>query len=168
MPRDSLAELQSRVGGSRKTVEGLKIEAGKVKEFARAIKDDNPVFYDEEVAQERGHPAIPAPLTFTRTAYFPRYRASGIGLDFGFDLGMDPEYIVHGEQSYEFSRPAYVGDTLTGVTTFRDVYQRDGSTGGEMTFAVFETEYRDQHGDHVLTEQATRIETDGAIDEDDP
>jgi acyl dehydratase len=160
----SLSELKSKVGTSKKTVENFEIEAGKVEEFARAIKDEDPIFRDEDVAQERGFTTIPAPLTFTRVIYFPRYRPDGIDLDFGFDLGMDPEYTVHGEQTYEFNKLAHVGDTLHADTTITDAYQREGERGGEMTFVEFETEYRNQHGDHVLTERPVRIETADSID----
>jgi len=36
-----------------------------------------------------------------------------------------------------------------------------------MTFAVYETEFRDQDDDLVCTTRLTRIETGGAIDEED-
>lgn len=164
MSEYSLSDLKSRIGTSKKTVTKMEIEAGKVEEFARAIKDEDPLFRDEEVAMQRGFKTIPAPLTFTRTIYFPRCRPKGIDLDFGFDLGMDPEYTVHGEQSYKFNQLAYVGDTLSAETAITDVYKREGERGGKMIFVEFETEYRNQHGEHVLTERPIRIETEESID----
>jgi acyl dehydratase len=71
MPTKSIAELEEMVGQSVVTVEGLTVEAGKVEEFARALRDDNPVHRSETTATERDHHAIPAPLTFLRTAKFP-------------------------------------------------------------------------------------------------
>lgn len=79
---------------------------------------------------------------------------------------MRSAYLVHGEQEYEFERPLEVGDILSGTTTLTDLYQREGSQGGTMTFAVYEAEYRDQNGDLIVTERLTRIETGGAIDEE--
>ncbi|MFC7318664.1 FAS1-like dehydratase domain-containing protein [Halomarina halobia] len=166
MPSRSLAELEALVGTSVVTAEDLTVEAGKVEEFARAIGDDNPVYREEAVAADRGYDAVPAPLTFTRTTLFPRYRPAGVDSYRGFDLGFDPEYSVHGEQAYEFERPLLVGDVLTGTTTLTDVFRRDGSRGGTMTFAVLETEYRDADGELVVTEEATIIETGGAIAEE--
>lgn len=165
MPTKSIDELEEMVGDSVITATDLEVEAGKVDEFARAITDENPVYQDEAVAEERGYDAIPAPLTYTRVAYFPRYRPEGIDEDLGFDLGFQREYVVHGEQEYEFERPVVVGDVLTGTTTLTDLYQREGSRGGTMTFAVFETEYTDQDDETVLVERFTRIETGGAIDD---
>lgn len=161
MPTKTLAELESMVGTSVVTVEGFEIEAGKVEEFARAVKDDNPAHRSRAAASEQGFDSIPAPLTYARVSDFPRYRAvEGRGIDIGFERA----YSIHGEQTYEFERPLKVGDVLTGTTTLTDVYQRDGSRGGTMTFAVLETEYRDDDGELVVTDRATVIETAGAIE----
>lgn len=165
MPTKPLDELRAQVGESVRTVEDLRVEAGKVEEFARAVGNDNPAHRDADAAARRGFDAIPAPLTFTRTSYFPRYRPAGIDEDLGFDLGFRREHVVHGEQAYEFERPVEVGDVLTGTTTLVDVYQREGDRGGTMTFAVYETEFRDRDGDLVCTERLTRIETQGAAGE---
>lgn len=167
MPERPLSELKARVGDSRRTVEGLRVEAGKVVEFATALRDDNPIHHDKAAAVDHGFDRIPAPLTFTRTAYFPRYRPDGVDEMPGFDLGFRQAYTVHGEQAYEYERPLVVGDVLTGETTLVDVFQRDGRRGGTMTFAVRETAFRDQDDDLVVTARSTAIETGGAIDDDD-
>lgn len=161
---ESFEDLESAVGTRVTTVEGLAVEAGKVEEFARAVRDPNPAHRDPEVAERLGFPAVPAPMTFTRTSYFPRYRPDGVGTDFGMDLGLHWDRLVHGEQAYALERPAYVGDVLSGETTLADAYQRESSGGGTLTFVVYETEYRDADGDLVLTEELTRIETPASDD----
>lgn len=166
MPDVALSTIEERIGESRVTADGLHVEAGKVAEFARSITDTKAIYFDEEAAAEAGHDRIPAPPTFLRTWYFERYRADEVGIDFGFDLGLDPRYTVHGEQEYEFERPVYVGDTLTATTTLRDVVQREGDGGGQMTIVTFETKYRDEDDELVATVRNTRIETEGAIAED--
>jgi len=160
----SIDRLQDRVGESVRSVEGFTVEAGKVAEFAAAVGDDNPIYRDAGVAAERGHDRIPAPLTFTRTSMFDRYRPEGVGR-LGFDLGFDVRAELHGEQVYEFTRPVYVGDTLTGTTTLTDAYERDGGAGGSMTFAVLETEYT-ADGDPVVTERSTLIQAPDAASAD--
>lgn len=154
-------DLETPVGTTLHTVDGFAIAPGKVEEFARAVHDDNPVHRDADAAAEQGFAAVPAPLTFTRTSTFPRY-----GTDESLDLGFDPAYVIHGEHEYEFARPVLVGDVLTGETTVTDAYERDGRRGGTMTFAEVETVYRDADGERVLSERATVIETDGAIEDD--
>ena len=154
----SLERLESAVGESVATVEGFTVEAGKVEEFARAVGDDDPLYRDPEVAGERGFEAVPAPLTFVRTADFPRYRTGR-----EVDLGFRHEYTLHGEQAYEYDRPLVVGDTLTGESAVVDAYEREGARGGTMTFAAVETEYRDPNGERVLVSRSTAIETAGTV-----
>lgn len=160
MPHVPLSELRDRVGQTKTSVTDMTIEAGKVREFAAAIKSDNAVYHSETTAAERGLDAVPAPLSFVRSSYFPRYRPEGIGTSLVdvFELGFDDRYLVHGGHEFEFERPLYVGDTLTGVSELADIYQREGRGGATLTFAVVETEYS-ADDDLVLTERATFIET---------
>lgn len=168
MPEKPLAELKAQVGDSYRVIEDFEIEAGKAEEFARAIGEADPVYRDEAEAARRDFDAIPAPLTFSRTASFPRYRPeldqpesdqSQSDLTRPFDLGFRWENCVHGEHEFEFERPMMVGDVLSGEVTLTDVHQREGQRGGTLTFAVFEFQYRDEADERVLTERLTVIET---------
>lgn len=160
MPDKPLQVLKEKIGESHDTVENLQVELGKVDEFARAIKDESPVYlYSGNNTKE-----TPVPLTFTRVSRFPRYQFDDLTGYLGFDLGFDPSYTVHGEEEYDFERPVYAGDTLSATTTLTAIYQREGSRGGTMTFAEFETEYRDADDRRVVTERHVRIETEGGID----
>jgi peroxisomal enoyl-CoA hydratase 2 len=165
MPTKPLSELEAMVGDSKQTVEGLRVAPGKVAEFARAVRDDNPAHYDPDAARERGFEAVPAPLTFTRVSAFPHNRPEGVE-GTGFDLGLEP-VIIHGEQAYEFERPLVAGDVLDGETTLAEVYQREGRRGGTMTFVEYETAYYDQDGDLVVTDRSTAIETEESVGSDD-
>ncbi|WP_408959743.1 MaoC family dehydratase N-terminal domain-containing protein [Natrinema sp. 74] len=165
MPTRPLEELEAMVGDTRVTVEEFRVEAGKVEEFARAITADDPVFRDEAAAAERGYDHVPAPLTYSQVGRFPRYTPADVDGK-GFELGFQPEYVLHGEQHHEYERPMAVGDVLEGTTTLANVFQREGGRAGTMTFAVLETEYRNRDGDLVLTDRSTAIETSGAVDDD--
>lgn len=164
MGERTVDELEALVGTTRQTVSGLRVEPGKVAEFARAVGDDNPAFRDDTAAREQGFERRPAPLTFTRTSVFPRYRPDGaddVGdIAMGFDLGFDERHRVHGEQEYEFERPVYVGDVLDGTTELVDVDRRESGDGGWLTFATLETVYRDRDGGRVLTERVTLVDTE--------
>lgn len=146
---------------------GFRIEEGKLAEFAATVGDDDPIYCNPEVATERGYDRRPAPPTFTRTAMFSRYRpedAHRLGLNIGFDI----RYELHGGQAYRFTRPVYVGDTLSATTTLINAYEREGRHGGVMTFAVLETEFADEGGKPVIAERQTVIETDRGVSADDP
>jgi hypothetical protein len=167
MPRTPIEELESMVGDSYAVVEDLAVEAGKVEEFARSLRNDDPVYRDDAVASDRGFESIPAQLTFTRTARFPRYRSEGRDDIRPFAFGFDPERLLHAEQEYEYTRPVRVGDVLRGEITLTDVYRREGDRGGEMTFAVTELDFYDRDDGHVLTERGTIVETGQPLDADD-
>ncbi|HYB92124.1 MAG TPA: MaoC family dehydratase N-terminal domain-containing protein [Candidatus Binataceae bacterium] len=131
----------------------MPIEWGKVREFARAVKDPNPLYFDPELAKkELG--GIPIPVTFLQTSAFWQEADSGPGMG-GFDL----RRILHGEQEFEFFKPIFVGDTLTGVSQIADVYEKEGGRGGKMTFLVSEVEYTNQRGEKVAVARSTLIET---------
>lgn len=161
MPNQSLSALEAQVGETHETIHGLDIEAGKVAEFAHSIHDPAGIYLDEEAAMDAGFDTIPAPPTFHRVSYFPRYRPPGIDEEFGFDLGLEREYVLHGQQRYRYERPMLVGDRLRGETTLEDVFQRSGQSGGTMTFAILRTDLYDHSDSLVLQAWNTRIETDG-------
>nr|WP_305794515.1 MaoC family dehydratase N-terminal domain-containing protein [Halomarina rubra] len=102
-----IADLEATVGTTKRTVEDFRVEAGKVEEFARAVGDDDPAYRSASAAEARGLPAVPAPPTFPRVSSFPRYRVDA------FDLGFDPQFVLHGEQRYEYARRCSLVTTST-------------------------------------------------------
>lgn len=170
MPERPITELEKMVGDSYITVDDMKIEKGKIQEFARATRLDNPIYFSEESAKEQGYDTIPAPPTFLRTAMFPRHRPNGEDIGFAgegmFDLGFNPAYRIHGEESFEYGRVLYDGEVLTAITTLADIYQKEGARGGTMTFAVLETRFKDEAGSDVVTERTTLIEPESGITEE--
>lgn len=149
------------IGLEKTTVTNLVVEEGKVKEFARSIKSKDPVHYSSESSKKAGLERIPAPLTFTRVSYFPRHRPDNneIWLPEIFNLKFDPRYMVHGEQSYEYNRPVYVGEVLHGSSKLTDVYQRENDQGNTLTFAIIETKYFNEENKNLITVKSTYIET---------
>ena len=111
----------------------MPIEWSKVREFARAIRDPNPVYFDPELAKKECG-GIPVPVTFLQTSAFWQTAESMPPLDM-FDM----RRILHGEQEFEFFKPILVGDTLTGVARVADIYEKEGGRGGKMTFLAIET-----------------------------
>jgi acyl dehydratase len=99
------------------------------------------------------------PLTFTMTQAF-----WGEG---GPKLDLDFRRLLHGGQEFEYRKPVYAGDRLTATGRVADVYKKPGKRGGEMTFAVLETEYKNQNGEVVLVARSTLIETAKAVEKKD-
>ena len=134
----------------------MHVERGKIREFARAIKDDNRVYVDEAHARAIAGGIMPPP-TFTMT------------LGFWGDptepplLTLDYRRLLHGEQEFEYLAPIHAGDVLIAVARVKDVYEKAGSRGGKMTFGIVETTFTNQHGDTVLVSRSTLLETAGAV-----
>ena len=85
----------------------------KLREYAVAVKNDDPVFHDEKAAAELGHDRLPAPLTFISVF---GYQAQSAFFDYA-NIGVTDMKIVQVDQVLKFVRPIYAGDTL-----YCDVY----------------------------------------------
>jgi acyl dehydratase len=138
--------------GNTGTGVAMHIERGKIREFARAIKDNNPLYFDDEYAKKTAGGIVPPP-TFTMTQAFweegPRKPL----------LTYDVRRLLHGEQEFEYLAPVHAGDVLTGTARVADVYEKQGSRGGTMTFGIIETTYVNQRGEKVLISRSTLVET---------
>ncbi len=132
------------------------IEWSKVREFARAIRDPNPLYFDPELAKKECG-GIPVPPTFLQVAAF------WMGEDSMPTANFDLRRILHGEQDFEFLKPIFVGDVLTGTSRIADVYEKEGGRGGKMTFMVTEIEYKNQQGEVVAYARGTLVETGQAV-----
>jgi len=131
----------------------MHVERGKIREFAHAIKDDDPLYHDEAYAAREAGGVMP-PVTFLQTVqHWDSVGSSRPRLPF------DLKRVLHGEQEYEFLKPIHAGDVLTAVSRIVDVYEKPGKRGGSMNFAVTETEYKNQRGELVARARATTIET---------
>lgn len=142
-----MSENQAQIGATGPTFEWV-VERGKISEFARACLNASDVY---------GRPDAVAPPTFPQTTSFWQRRGGGGRPRLGRPF--DPRRVLHGEQEFEYVRPLRAGDVLTGQTTLKDYYEKEGKRGGVMRFAVFETEYRDTNGDVVAYSRSTTIET---------
>jgi len=128
----------------------MRVEAGKIREFAKAVKDPNPAY--------AGDGAV-APPTFLMTV------AHWMG-----DLGqtrsavkLDYRRLLHGEQEFELLEPIRAGDVLTFRSRTKEVFEKEGKRGGKMLFVIGETEYRNQRGEVVAYTRNTAIETADAV-----
>ena len=95
----------------------------KIREFADAINDPNPVYRDAAAARALGHPDVIAPPTF---AIILTLKA-GHQVITDPDLGIDYSRVVHGEQRFEHVRPIRAGDVLQVVVTVQDIRAAAGN-----------------------------------------
>jgi len=131
----------------------MRVETGKVREFARAVKDPNPAWLADEGAL--------APPTFLMTL---AHWVTDMG-DTRSAVKLDYRRLLHGEQEFEYLAPIRTGDVLRFRSRTKDVFEKQGKRGGTMTFVIGETEFRNQAGDVVAYLRNTAIETADAVKE---
>lgn len=90
----------------------------KIRDFAAAIGDPNPLYVDPDAARAAGHRDVVAPPTFLTVLSF-RFSAAGPTAD--PELGLDYSRIVHGEQRFTLHRPVVAGDRLVSTTTIDEI-----------------------------------------------
>jgi len=99
----------SYVGRAFPLVEPYAVGIEKIREFATAIGDDNPMYHDRAAARAAGHPDVVAPPTFGIAVI----AAAQDALLFDPALGLDFSRVVHGDQRFVHHRPIYAGDQLS-------------------------------------------------------
>jgi acyl dehydratase len=109
----------------------------KIREYANAVGESNPVHHDPEAARQAGFRNVVAPPMFC-VVYSAGAMAPAI-LD--PELGINLMMMVHGSQEFEWDEPVVAGDTITTESRVKDVYEKNG-----MTFYVFESESKNQDG----------------------
>ncbi|MFJ3804721.1 MaoC family dehydratase N-terminal domain-containing protein [Streptomyces sp. NPDC090088] len=100
----------------------LLITRSRLRQFAKATGQTDPVYLDPQAAKSAGHRDLPVPPTF----FFSVDLEAPDPLDYCQLLGIDPNRILHGEQSFQYLHMAYAGDVLSTKSTVTDLYSRKG------------------------------------------
>ena len=139
----------------------VQVERAPLANFAKAVKDENPVYHDSRAAEAAGFDGIPAPPTFGfAMEFWGRYPELQEGLkpiegnpmfEVIGKLMQNGGLVLHGEQEFEYHRPIVAGDVLRSEGKVVDAYEKE-SKGKTMTFVVSETVWSDDKtGEPVLT-----------------
>ena len=114
------------------------VEAGRLRFFAKATGQTDPLYSDEAAARAAGHPGLPVPPTFLFCLEMESPDPAAIRNL----LGMDYRSLLHGEQGFTYHAMAYAGDTLTFEQRIEDIYDKKG---GALEFVVRTTRVTNQH-----------------------
>lgn len=71
---------------------------------------------------------------------------------------------LHAEQHYEYHRVPRVGDVLSATVRDGETWQKEGRRGGALQFRETITEFRDEHGDLVVTARAVSVRTSRVVE----
>jgi len=128
------------------------VERGKIKEFARAIGDANPLYLDDRVGAASEWGDVIAPPTFAITLRDENADTAA----FLRELGTDISRILHGEQEFEIFRPIQPGQTYLCRAKVVDIYEKTGRSG-PMAFVVRETTIADGSNEIVATVRGVTV-----------
>jgi acyl dehydratase len=138
----------SFIGRTYPPTEPYEVGREKIREFADAIGDYNPVYRDQAVAEKLGYPDVIAPPTFPVVLSM---RSTGqVVADPA--LGLDYSRVVHGEQKFVYTRPVRAGDRLVSVVTVENVRS---AAGNDLLTTRADVSTVD--GEHVVTAYSTLV-----------
>jgi acyl dehydratase len=139
---------QSFIGRSYPPTSTYEVGREKIREFADAIGDENPVYRDPEAARAAGYPDVIAPPTFLTVINLAAINT----IVSDPELGLDYSRMVHGDQSFSHTRPVHAGDRLRLTTIVEDVMARAGND-----FLTVRAEITDAEGVLVCTTRAQLV-----------
>ena len=120
----------------------------KIREYAVAVGETNPLHLDPAAARAAGFADVVAPPMFA-VVYSARAMAPGI---FDPEVGINVAMMVHGGQEFVWGEPVCAGDTIVTEGRVKEIYERDG-----RGFYVFESTSRNQDGQEVVHATWTNI-----------
>ena len=120
----------------------FEVEKGRIRQFAGAIGDNNPIYRDEAAAKAAGYRTIPAPPTFPYVAIMDADQAFAVLRDIGADISRS----LHGEQWFTYHAPLFAGDVVSGRQKIVDIFDKKS---GALEFIVTEVSLTNQAGEAV-------------------
>jgi acyl dehydratase len=114
----------------------------KVREYAHAVGETNPLHLDVEAARTAGYADVVAPpmfaVVYTGPAVWPAMADPDVGIDWA--------RMVHGSQEFAWGPVVVAGDEVTTVATVKDISER-----ADLGFYIFESASTNQDGETVCT-----------------
>jgi len=112
----------------------------KVREYAVAVGETNPLHIDVEAARAAGYADVVAPPMFCVV-----YCGVAIGAAmFDPEVGIEFARLLHSAQEFRWGPLVIAGDEIETIMTVRDI-----SVRGEMGFYTFESVSKNRDGDTV-------------------
>ncbi len=136
------------IGTHYRSPDHFEVGRQKIREFAKAVKDDHPAHYSEDDAAEAGYSSAVAPLTFLAVAG----RRVQLDVFTKFDVPINLARVFHRDQKFRFHRPIVAGDRLFFDTYLDSVIESHGTVLTEIR-----SEVTDAAGNPVVTSVVTML-----------
>ena len=113
----------------------------KIKEYAIAIGDRNPLYTDPEFAKKSKYGTIIAPPMFV--VVFARDAMFNLFLDNEINVNMSR--LVHGEQEFDFHKIVKANDSIKTISKIKNIYSKNNND-----FIELETKSYNQNNELVV------------------
>jgi acyl dehydratase len=113
----------------------------KIREYANAVGESNPIHHEPEAARAAGFRNVVAPPMFCVVYSAPAMGPAVLDPELGINLAL----MVHGSQVFEWHEPVVAGDEVTTTVTVKEIYEKGG-----MTFYVWQSQSQNQEGEPVV------------------
>ena len=114
----------------------------KIREYAHAVGETDPLYLDVQAARAAGYDDVVAPpmfaVVYSLPAVWPALFDEEVGIDFA--------HMVHGGQEFAWGPVVVAGDEITTTASLKDVSERRGND-----FFVFESVSVNERGETVCT-----------------
>jgi acyl dehydratase len=112
----------------------------KVREYAWAVGETNPLYVDVEAARAAGYADVVAPPMFA-VVYAGRAVTPAL---FDPEVGINFANMLHAGQEFEWGPLVVAGDEITTTASVKDIHEKDG-----RGYYVFESVSTNQRGEQV-------------------
>jgi acyl dehydratase len=144
-----VAETTAPVGKRYPPV-GYAVGREKIREYARAVGETNPLHLDVAAARAAGHEDVVAPPMFVVV-----YSSQAIGIAmFDPEIGIDMDRLVHGAQEFTWERVLVAGEEVHTEVELDEVRHVETA---DLTYYVFRARTTDEAGELVSTGVWTNI-----------
>lgn len=120
----------------------------KVREYANAVGETDPLHLDPEAARAAGYADVVAPPMFAVVYSGPAVAPAIFDPEVGINFAM----MLHGSQEFAWSTPVVAGDEILTTVSVKDISSR-----GTMGFYVFESVSHNARRETVCTGTWTNI-----------
>jgi hypothetical protein len=146
-------EMRASIGKESEPVE-YEVDNTGVRQFARSVGYNDPVFFDEAAAKAQGYRGLLAPPGFLGHPVFIPGRPVRTAEVFRLDIPY--KRILNGGTDVEYFDDICAGDRLTATTKISDLTEREGRMG-PMLIVSTETTFRNEAGQIVAIQRGAAI-----------
>ena len=122
----------------------------RLKFFAKATGQTDPIYFDHDIAITQGHKGIVCPPTFLIVVGMEQKPPP----QFLGDLEIKIERMLHSGQEFIYEEIVYEGDKLRMDTKIIDMYDKKE---GLLQFCILESKFTNQNSTHVATLKNTIV-----------